>query len=64
MESQESVTEMTAITTAQPFDDDEYETTQRQQERFTGDYPIPSDFSYPLMETGSKSLECKDAELA
>ena len=64
MESQESVTEMTAITTAQPFDDDEYETTQRQQERFTGDYPIPSDFSYPLMETGSKSLECNGAGLA
>lgn len=64
MESQESVTEMTAITTAQPFDDDEYETIQRQQERFTGDYPIPSDFSYPLMETGSKSLECNGAGLA
>lgn len=60
----ESDTELTAITTAQPFDDDEYETTQRQQERFTGDYPILPDFSYPLMETGSKSLECKDAELA
>ena len=64
MESQQSDTELTAITTAQPFDDDEYETTQRQQERFTGDYPILSDVSYPLMETGSKSLECKDAELA
>ena len=64
MESQESDTELTAITTAQPFDDDEYETTQRQQERFTGDYYIIPDVSYPLMETGSKSLECKDAELA
>ena len=60
----ESDTELTAITTVQPFDDDEYETTQRQQERFTGDYPIPSDFSYPLMETGSKSLECNGAGLA
>lgn len=64
MESQESATELTAITTVQLFDDDEYETTQRQQERFTGDYPIPSEFSYPLMETGSKSLECNGAGLA
>lgn len=60
----ESDTGLTTITTAQPFDDDEYETTQRQQERFTGDYYIIPDVSYPLMETGSKSLECKDAELA
>ena len=60
----ESDTVLTAITTVQPFDDDEYETTQRQQERFTGDYPIPSYFSYPLMDMGSKSLECTGAGLA
>ena len=60
----ESDTGLTTITTAHPFDDDEYETTQRQQERFTGDYPILPDVSYPLMETGSKSLECTGTGLA